>query len=220
MALSKETKARGWWHAHSDVIPSWLNVYLGLEEAASELDEYQSELVPGLFQTADYARALITANNPDIEAEEIERRVQLRMARQSLLTRVVAPPRLRVVLNEAVLRRAVGGPRVMAKQCIRLVGLSELPTVTLRVVPFGAGLHHGVLSGSFVLLRFPTNGDGKPTEPPTVYVEGYTGALYLDQPHEIARYDTAFTRLLDVTDDHSGKRSRALLEQAVKEFSG
>jgi transcriptional regulator with XRE-family HTH domain len=218
MALAKETKARGWWQAHGDVIPSWLNVYLGLEEAATELRWYEAELVPGLFQTTGYARAVITTDNPEVDPEEIERRVNLRMARQALLTRVTAPPTFTVALNEAVLRRPVGGTPVMLEQLDRLVAVSELPNVTLGVVPFAAGLHHGVLSGPFIILRFPNNGDGTASEPPTVYVEGFTGALYLDQPHEIERHDQAFERILRVIDDPTGDKGRQLLWKAIKEL--
>ncbi len=218
MELAKETKERGWWHAHSDVMPAWFSVYIGLEEAADSLWIYQSELVPGLFQTAEYAHALITADNPHARSEEIDGRVQLRMARQTLLTRVTAPPAVTVVLNEAVLRRAVGGPAVMARQCTRLIGLSELPTVTLHVLPFAAGLHHGALSGPFVLMRFPSAVNGRDTEPPTVYVEGFTGALYLDQSHEVDRFLGAADRITERIDS-SGATTRRLLDDAVKEYS-
>ncbi|HKE99732.1 MAG TPA: helix-turn-helix transcriptional regulator [Actinomycetes bacterium] len=192
MGLAKETKARGWWHSYGDVIPEWFDVYMGLEEAASHLAWYESELVPGLLQTEDYARALIRADNPKESDAEIERRVHLRIARQALLTRVTDPPRLDVALNEAVVRRPVGGEPVMAAQLERLAEVGELPNVSLRVVPFRTGLHHGLMSGPFVMLRFPLDGDGRETEPPTVYAESLTGALYLDKPHEIDRYDGAF----------------------------
>lgn len=218
MELAKETKERGWWHAHSDVMPAWFSVYVGLEEAARSLWIYQSELVPGLFQTADYAREIIGVDYPEAGAQDIEGRVQLRMARQSLLTRVTDPPTITVVLNEAVLRRAVGGPAVMARQCTRLIGLSELPNVALHVLPFAAGLHHGAQTGPFTLLRFPPAVNGEDTEPPTVYVEGYTGALYLDQRHETERYVAAVDRITEKI-DVSGAATRRLLDGAVREYS-
>src|SRR5713226_3510808 len=120
MGLAKETKARGWWHAYGDVIPDTFDLYIGLEEAASQLAWYESELVTGLLQTEDYARTLIKADNPGVDDGEIDRRVQVRMARQALLTRVTALPAAEVVLNEGILRRPVGGPRVMAGQFRRL----------------------------------------------------------------------------------------------------
>lgn len=218
--LAKETKARGWWHAYGDVIPSWFNVYVGLEEAADEMRIYQSELVPGLFQTAGYARVVFGVDDVEVDREDLERRVLLRMQRQSLVTRVTDPPRLNVVLNEAVLRRPIGGDRVMAGQCRHLAELSELPHVTLRVVPYAVGWHGGCDAGPFTILRFPTNGDGRATEPPTVYVEGYTGALYLDQPHEVDRFEAVFDDIVRRIRDESGERSRAMLREAAKEHGG
>ncbi|NIY68073.1 helix-turn-helix domain-containing protein [Streptomyces malaysiensis] len=195
MGLAKETKARGWWHSYGDVIPEGFDLFIGLEEAASQLWWYESELVPGLLQTEDYSRAIITVDNPDEDVEEIERRVLLRIRRQALLSRVHRPATLHVILNEGVLRRPVGGKKVMADQLKHLVEVGELPNVTIKVVPFAAGLHRGMLSGPFIVLRFPTNGDGKYTEPPTVYSDGYTGDLYLDKPSEVARYDAAFDHI-------------------------
>ncbi len=191
MGLARETKSKGWWQAYGDVIPENFDVYLGLEEAASGLAWYEPELVPGLLQTEGYARAIITADNPDVPGDEISRRVRLRIERQALIRRPAAPLALRVVLNESVLRRPVGGREVMAEQLDALAEAAELPNVTLRVVPFTAGLHHGLMTGPFVVLRFPVNGDGQDSEPPTVYVDGFTGALFLDKPHEIERFSDA-----------------------------
>jgi transcriptional regulator with XRE-family HTH domain len=215
MGLAKETKARGWWHAYGDVIPEGFDVYIGLEEATSSFSWYESELIPGLLQTEAYARTLIKADNPGVDEEEIDRRVRLRMARQTLLTRVTARPQLQVVLNEAAVRRPVGGTEVMAEQLTRLMEASELPNVSLKIMPFSVGLHHGIMSGPFVILRFPLNGDGKETEPPTVYVDGFTGALYLDKPSEIERYAQAFTDIWETALDEVP--SRALIQQAMRE---
>ncbi|WP_103338186.1 helix-turn-helix domain-containing protein [Amycolatopsis sp. CA-126428] len=214
--LAKETKTKGWWHAYGDVIPGGFDVYIGLEGAASSFQWYESDLVPGLFQTADYARTLIEADNLDVDPEEIERRVNLRMERQTLLTRVTAAPIFRVVLDESILRRPIGSESVMAGQLARLVQVAELPNVALRVADFAAGLHHGVMSGPFVTLRFPTNGDGKESEPPTVYVDGFTGALYLDKPHEIDRYDGAFHRIWDASLNEAD--SKNMLATAAREY--
>jgi transcriptional regulator with XRE-family HTH domain len=217
MGLAKETKARGWWHSYGDVIPEGFDVYIGLEEAASQLAWYESELVPGLLQTEDYARTVIEADNPGVDHEEISRRVHVRMARQPLIRRATAPLELRVVLNEAILRRPVGGPQVMPGQLARLAEVSELPNVSLRVVPFSAGLHPGMMSNPFVILRFPLNGDGKESEPTTVYVDGFTGALYLDKPNEVDRYDQAFGGIWDAALNEP--ESRALIHQAAKELT-
>ena len=217
MGLAKETKARGWWHAYGDVIPEGFDVYIGLEEAASQLAWYESELVPGLLQTEDYARTLIEADNPGFDAEEISRRVHVRMARQPLVHRATAPLQLSVVLNEGILRRPVGGPTVMSAQLARLAEVSERPNVSVRVVPFSAGLHGGMLSGPFVILRFPLNGDGRESEPATVYVDGFTGALYLDKPNEVDRYAQAFDSVWAMALNES--QSRTLIRQAAKELA-
>ena len=218
--LAKETRARGWWHSYGDVIPSWFDVFVALEGAASELRGYESELVPGLFQTAAYARIVLGSDPAGVDADELERRVLLRMQRQSLITRPTDPARLDVVLNEAVLRRPVGDREVMASQCRHLVELSELPNVTLRVAPFAAGMHGGGNSGPFTILRFPTSGDGRELEPPTVYVEGYTGSRYLDQPGEVGRFDDVFDGMVRTIRDESGERSKALLREAAREHGG
>ncbi len=135
MGLARETKAKGWWQAFGDVIPEWFDVYVGLEEAAAEISWYESELVPGLLQTEDYARTLIEADNPGVDTPEIDRRVQVRVQRQALVRRATAPLKLRVVLSEAVLHRPVGGPQVMAAQLDRLAEAGELANISLRVVP-------------------------------------------------------------------------------------
>lgn len=216
MGLAKETKARGWWHAYGDVIPENFDLYIGLEEAAERVQQYSAELVPGLLQTPDYARTLITEDNPGVDAEEIERRVHVRIARQALLTRVTSPVSMEVALNEAILRRPVGGREVMAAQLDHLVERAALPHVSIRVVPYDAGLHHGLLSGSFTMLRFPLGGDGQPTEPPTVYVDGFTGDLYLDKPNEIERYDGAFQSIWGSCLGH--RETQRLIQQAAREL--
>jgi transcriptional regulator with XRE-family HTH domain len=216
MGLAKETKAKGWWQAYGDVVPEWFDVYIGLEEAASSISTYESELVPGLLQAEEYARTVIKAEHHEDSDEEIDRRVRLRMERQTLVRRVTSPPQLRVTLNEGILRRPVGGPAVMARQLGQLAETAELPNVSLRVVPFGAGMHHGLLTGPFVILRFPLNGDGRDSEPPTVYADGITGALYLDKPQEIERYDMALESIWNASLDEA--RSTQLIHQAAREL--
>jgi transcriptional regulator with XRE-family HTH domain len=218
MALAKETKSSGWWHAYGDVIPTWLNIYIGLEEAATELRIYHSELVPGLLQTADYTTALIRSNLADVDPEEIEKRVAVRQSRQRLITRESAPPQLHIVLNEAVLRRAVGGRHVMAAQCLRLAELSELPHIQLRILPFSSGTHAAMPFGPFVILGFPKTGTGREIEPSTVYIEGMTGALYLDQAHEVAHYESAFAEIMADVDDERGMKTRELLRTISQEM--
>ena len=216
MALAKETRARGWWQAYGDVVPEWLDLFIGLEAAATRIDWYVTELVPGLFQTEDYARALIEFDLAGRSEDEIARRLQVRMGRQAILRRPIDPPLLRVAMRESVLRAPVGGTEVMATQLGKLAEASELPNVSIRIAPFCAGLHFGMLSGPFGILRFPANGHGEDTEPPTVYAEMFTGALYLDKPTEIARYDQAFGSIWEnALDDEA---SRELLHSAAREL--
>jgi transcriptional regulator with XRE-family HTH domain len=216
MALAKETKARGWWQAYGDVVPEWLDLYIGLEAAAAGISWYENDLVPGLFQTDGYARALIRLDLPDEGEDEISRRVQLRLTRQAILRRPIDPPLLRVAIRESVLRTPVGGNEVMATQLSRLAEVSELPNVKLRVVPFSAGPHSGMISGRFEILRFPVNGNGEESEPPTVFSDLFTGALYLDRPHEVARYDQAFGQIWNNALNEDA--SRAQLHQAAEEL--
>jgi transcriptional regulator with XRE-family HTH domain len=216
MALAKETKAKGWWQAYGDAIPEWFDVYIGLEEAASQISTYESELVPGLFQTEEYARVVIKAHRPDLDDEEVNRRVSLRIARQALVHRATAPPELRIALNEGVLRRPVGGCEVMAQQLGRLAETADRSNVSLRVVPFTTGMQHGLLTGPFVILRFPLNGDGMDSEPPTIYVDGFTGALYLDKPYEVERYTTAFENIWNASLDEA--TSKQLIHLAGEEL--
>ncbi|MFE4666087.1 helix-turn-helix domain-containing protein [Streptomyces sp. NPDC056716] len=217
MGLAKETKSRGWWHAYGDVIPEGFDLFIGLEEAASRIDWYESELIPGLLQTEEYARTVMRAHNPEEDDSEIEQRVHLRITRQVLLTRVTDPPRLDVVLNEAVLRRPIGGAAVMAGQLAHLVQVASLPNVTVKVVPFSAGLHLGVMSGPFGVLRFPLNADGSETEPPTVYADGYTGDLYLDKPKEVERYDAAFKNIWETA--LSAEVSKRLISEVAGRYA-
>lgn len=204
MALAKETKARGWWQAYGDVISESFNLYVGLEAAASRLFQYHAELVPGLLQTEGYTRTVIRVHHPHLGDAEVTQRVRLRMARQAILRRPIDPPVLEVALDESVLRHPAGGAEVMAEQLDHLTEVSELPNVSLRVVPFSAGLHSGLLTSSFILMRFPMNRGGAGSEPPTVYTELYTGAVYLDKPNEIELYERA---------------SRSIWEQALVESS-
>ncbi|WP_372405862.1 helix-turn-helix domain-containing protein [Streptomyces luteireticuli] len=212
-ALAKETKAKGWWHAYGDILPDGFDVFIGLEEATERLYWYESELVPGLLQTEEYARTIMRAGLPDEAPDEIERRVQLRVARQRLLTRYTNPVECSVVLGEMVLRRPIGERTMMAGQLHHLAEASDLPNVTVRVVPSDTGLHLGVLSGPFGILRFPRTSDGKEVEPPIVYAEGLTGALYLDRAVELEQYESVFGSIWNSALDASESR-RLIIEWA------
>ncbi|WP_067826247.1 helix-turn-helix domain-containing protein [Nocardia inohanensis] len=215
--LAQQAAVKSWWHSYGDLIPENFDVYVGLEASAQQLSCYQSELVPGLLQTADYARALNSQGYPNDTAAELDRRVQLRLQRQALITRRMHPATVAMVLHESVLRRSVGGARVMAAQVRHLAELSTRPNVELRVLPFTAGVPLGLSTGPFVILEFGVDGKGQPVEPPVVYVEGFTGDLYLERQGDLQRYRQASESLqrcaLDVQD------SRNLLRQVAKEYS-
>jgi hypothetical protein len=151
-----------------------------------------------------------------VDEAELDRRVQLRLARQTIARRERSPLVLRVALNEAILRRPVGGPEVMASQLEALAEAAALPNIALRVVAYRAGLHRGLMSGPFELLRFPVNGNGEDSEPATVYADGFTGSLYLDKPHEVERYGTAFDSIWDAALDE--RASIELIHQAAEEL--
>ncbi|WP_406235263.1 helix-turn-helix domain-containing protein [Nocardia sp. NBC_01009] len=208
-ALARETKARGWWTGYSDVITEGFEVYIGLEEAARLLSTYENELVPGLLQTESYARALLAAGRPDATAAEIERRVQLRMARQALVTRSDSPLQLDVVIGESLLWHRVGGGDVAAEQLEHLRRMCDLPNVRIQVVPSDSGYHDGMETGRFVLLDFAEVAEGELTEPSVVYVEAFTGPVYLDKEHETARYRKAFAGIKAAASD-----ARVVIEEA------
>jgi transcriptional regulator with XRE-family HTH domain len=184
--MARETRKAGWWHRYRDVpaVPA----YIGLEAAAGAIRTYGALVVPGLLQTMEYARALLRAVRPDLSVEETERRVELRMARQELLNQE-DPPALWVVLDEAALRRPVGGHEVMQAQLRRLGDVATLPSVTFQVVPFGIGEHAG-LDGQFIVFRFSER-----AEPDIVYLDNIPGDQYLDRDEEVQRYALLFERL-------------------------
>jgi transcriptional regulator with XRE-family HTH domain len=188
LSLAAQANAPGWWHRYSDVLPSWFEVYVGLEEVAARIRAYEVQFVPGLLQTEDYARAVTMLGHPDASAEEIERRVTLRMTRQRLIT-AEDPPHLWAVVDEAALRRPVGGGEVMREQIRHLVELTGLPNVTLQVVPFEHG-GHAAAGGPFSILRF-----SEPDLPDVVYLEQLTSALYLEKRDDIDRYLAVMERL-------------------------
>ncbi len=188
LALAKDANNPGWWHRYGDVLPSWFQSYLGLEAAAERIRCYETQFVPGLLQTATYARAVVTIGQSTLKPEEVERRVELRMDRQRILTRI-RPVRLWAVLDEAVLRRPVGGPDVMRDQLETLIEFSERKNVTLQIIPFKTG-GHAATGGAFSLLRFPEQDMAD-----VVYIEHMTSALYLDKRDDLDSYTTAMDSL-------------------------
>jgi hypothetical protein len=181
LSLARQANAQGWWAQYGDILPDWFEAYLGLEEAASLIRTYELQFVHGLFQTEEYARAVTVLGHGAAPADEVERRVSLRMKRQDLLT-CPDPPRMWSVMDEAALRRPLGGRKVMRAQLNHLVEVTAMPTVTLQVMPFRRGGHAGA-GGSFTVLRF-----GEPDLPDVVYIEQLTSALYLDRRAHVDHY--------------------------------
>ncbi|MFF0298596.1 helix-turn-helix domain-containing protein [Kitasatospora sp. NPDC004615] len=188
LALVREANKSGWWHSYNDVLPNWFQTYMGLEEAAALIRTYEVQFIPGLLQCDEYARAIFAQNRPVLADDEIERRVALRARRQKLLTEGRGP-KLWAVIDEAALRRPVGGPEVMRAQLEHLVELAELPSVVLQVMPFRFGAHAGE-SGAFSVLRFPEQ-----DLPDVVYLEQLTSALYLDKRDDVDEYVQVMERL-------------------------
>jgi Domain of unknown function (DUF5753)/Helix-turn-helix domain len=187
LRLARQASAPGWWQQFGDVVPSWFLSYLGLEESASLIRTYEVQFVPGLLQTADYARAVIQLGHHDKDDAEIEKRTELRRHRQNVLRRS-APPQLWAVIDEAVLRRRVGTRAVMREQVESLIEATRLAHVRLQVIPFDAG-GHAPAGCPFAILRFPERG-----LPDVVYVEQLTSAVYLDKPADVDHYAVAMER--------------------------
>lgn len=183
--LAQETKAKGWWHAYGSAIPKWFSLYVGLESAATRIRKYEPELIPGLLQTKAYSQAIIAMDRPELTPEEVQKAVAVRLHRQALLTRLLPPPpRLEVLLSEAVLRRPIADRSAMAGQLRHLAEQVErLESVSVRVLPLAAGPCRASGAGPFVILDFDD------VEPSLVYSEGPTGALYLDKAAELLIYN-------------------------------
>jgi transcriptional regulator with XRE-family HTH domain len=207
--LARQANQPGWWHQFGDILAPWFQSYLGLEEAASLIRTYEIQFVPGLLQTAEYARAVIQLGHQAASDEEIERRIQLRLARQQVLTRSRAP-HLWAVVDEAVLRRPIGGVDVMRAQLTALIEAAEQPNVRLQVISFRTG-GHAAAGGPFAILRFP-----EPDLPDVVYVEQLTSSLYLDKRSDVDHYAIAMEQLCveaEPPDD-----TPAILEKVLREF--
>jgi len=187
LLLAQQASAPGWWQQYSDLVPPWFVSYLGLEQVASLIRTYDLQFVPGLLQTADYTRAVQRLLHADASSAEIGRRIELGQGRQQVL-RNSDPPMFWAVLDEAVLRRQIGGPEVMRAQMQALIEASELPNVRLQIVSFRGG-RFAAAGFPFAILRF-----AEPELPDLVYVEQLTGALYLDKPGDVEHYTVTMER--------------------------
>ncbi|MGI5521289.1 helix-turn-helix domain-containing protein [Micromonospora sp. CA-259024] len=188
LKLARDANNPGWWHRYGDVLPTWFQSYLGLEAAAALIRSYEVQFVPGLLQTREYARAVVLLGHGTAGPAEIDRRVALRMQRQQLLRRE-SPPQLWAVVDEAALRRPIGGPAVMRDQLTALIEATKSPHIRLQVIPFAAG-GHAAAGGAFTILRF-----GDQELPDIVYIEQLTSALYLDKRDDLDYYAVAMERL-------------------------
>ena len=186
--LARHGRARAWWTPYRSSVPDPYDEYVALEAEAVLISEWETAVVPGLLQTDEYARAVIEVGADVGAAETIQRRLALRMARQAVLTRE-PPPELRVVLDEAVLHREVGGPEVLRRQLARLLEAGERPGVELLVLPFTAGAHAGLVE-PFMVLEF-----GSGTRSPIVHIEGLTGGLFRVKPTDVDVYRDALSDL-------------------------
>ena len=208
LALARQANTPGWWQPYNDVLPSWFELYLGLEKAASIIRLYEVQFVHGLLQTEDYARAVILIANAHAPAEEIDRRVSVRMKRQQLLTQPDAP-QVWAVLDEAALRRWPGAPQVKRAQLEHLLQVTELPNVTLQIVPFDVG-PHAAAGGPFTILRFP-----EPDLPDMVYLEQLNSAVYLDHPDDVIDYVTVMDQL--AVRARTGQDSKDMISALLKQ---
>ncbi|GGO74380.1 helix-turn-helix domain-containing protein [Nonomuraea cavernae] len=206
LQLARDARKRGWWDKMSDTIPEYFQSYVGLEEDASSICGYETEYVPGLFQTEEYARAVMGAEPTLAPDEELTQSLSIRMKRQELLTSAT-PPEMWMVLNEAVIRREVGGKDVMRRQLLHLLELSQQNPINIQVLAFDSGAHPA-MNGGFSILKFP-----KPSDPDVVYVEYWRGSIYLEAPNDVNAYNRMF--------DHLRARAlgpdatRRLIEQAA-----
>ena len=209
VTLAEQANRPGWWHAYRDVLPSWFTAYVSLETGASTLRTYEPHYATGLLQTPAYARGVLRGGFPGDTEDELDRRVHLRLRRQSLLDRENAPT-LWVVMEEAVLHRVVSGPDVMREQIDRLLEVSELDHVSIDILPFEVGAHVGACA-PFTYFRFE-----EPELPDIVYSEILSASVYLDQRDDVVAHLEAHNRMSLMT---SSRAAKALLNRMRKEYS-
>ncbi len=208
LGLAEAANEPGWWRDYEDVTPGWFTNYIGLEEAATQIRTYEVQFVPGLLQSADYARAVIASAVPPPSPDDVLRGVALRAFRQRVLSRP-SPPHLWAVLDESVLRRPVGSAEVMQEQLRHLVQLATSPSVSLQVLPLRFG-SHAAAGGAFSILRFADH-----DLPDVVYVEQLMSSLYLDKIEQVDRYTEVLNRLSveSLTPEDTVEFLKGLLEE-------
>ncbi|WUV77611.1 helix-turn-helix transcriptional regulator [Streptomyces sp. NBC_01477] len=189
LALAREANRPGWWHSFRDVLPDWFSAFVSLEGEAAVIRAYEPHYVPGLLQSTGYARATLRAGLPNAEPAEIDRLLTLRIERQALVRRSEAPPLLWVVMDETVLRRPIGGRRVMREQMEQLMEATELPNVRLQIMPFAAG-PHPAMYGPFHIFRFQLQ-----EIPDIAYAESLVGGTYFDERDDVSAFLEALDRM-------------------------
>ncbi|WP_026925488.1 helix-turn-helix domain-containing protein [Glycomyces arizonensis] len=189
LALVKEANQPGWWHRYGDALPNWFSAYLDLEGAASMIRTYEVQLIPGLLQTREYARALLMLGFGHTPLQEIDDRVNVRLSRQNILTKKDNPPMLWTVIDEAALHRPFGGREVMRQQIQALIKACEMPNVRIQIVRFSSGAHSGA-GAPFTWLRF-----GSEDLKDVIYIEHLTSGLYLDRDDEVDAYQAAMEHM-------------------------
>lgn len=213
IGLAKQSTEKSWWQAFDDVITGNFDLYVGLESSSERLSIFQPHIVAGLLQIPAYARAVERGYYSDISEQELERRIQLRVKRQMLLTRKVKPVMVDFVIHESVLHTVVGSGKIMAAQCHHLANLPA--NVTVRVLPYETGFPAGLPTGPFAILDFGTDSKGRELSPTVVYIESFAGDLYLERVKDVARYRQAYNVIrhaaLDVVD------SKRRLRQIARE---
>jgi transcriptional regulator with XRE-family HTH domain len=222
MALTAETRngrKKSWWHDFTETaLPEWFGLYVTLEDSAETIRQYESELIPGVLQTRAYAEEIHRVPAGHTDDEKAKRLVDVRMKRQSVLTRPRAP-HLIAILNEAVLRRPVGGATVMAEQLEHLLEITQQTGVSARILPWSAGAHGGMGAAcSFFMLDFPADPrTGEPLEPSLVYVDTFTGAMYMNKANEVSAYRLAWEDMERRSLDEA--ESRKMISEAWKGFT-
>lgn len=209
MTLAREARQRSWWQAYSGAVPQWFEVYVGLEEEATEIRTFHPEMIDGRLQTETYMRALVNAEVRVPPEQEVDHRVAVRLQRQKRLLSADDPPRLWTIIGEAALHRTIGGTDGMREQLQHLIQMSHLNNITLQVLPYRAGAHPS-MQGGFHLLRFDAYHD-------VVYLEYRQGAIYLEKDADV----TAYVDLLDhlVARAFGPDESRALITRAIEGLS-
>ena len=214
MAMARESRQRGWWHAFGDVPYS---VYIGLEAEAVSVRNYESLFIPGMLQTREYARAVVAGIQPEAAPAQLEKRTEIRMMRQGLIQEGRdggdrQPLRLWAVVDEAALHREVGNPQIMREQLEHLIELSSQPHITVQVLPYTAGAHPG-MSGTFSILEFEDAADAT-----VVYLEGVTSDLYLEKEADVKTYSTMYEHLRAQALDPA--LTRELIDRIAKMYAG